>query len=259
MSSQKTIRLSDILLRDPRYLIGIETEIPSEYSKLTNVDDLVNYKNSMIFVAIGNYYFPLVFLDNQGIVYSFSENIITSYPTLKKLVQQGSVYVKDNVRPASPRLSIPGGGLRTSPERKSPRRKSPRRTSPRRTSPRAGARASPRRKSPERKSPQRTSPNRQVVRPMYSRRLISGVAEQDFEKDLNEFLDTGRGRILEIILSRDYPALEYYLSAVANYYRNRPAVIDKFIVDFIERAKNLGLLDNQLLYTIDEYYKKIGF
>jgi hypothetical protein len=306
MSSQRKIKLSEILSRNSGVELTFASEIPSNYSNLTNIDDLINYKNSMIYIdirgdEIGNYYLPLIFLENQGIVYSFSENIITSYPTLKKLVEQGSVYVKNNIRQASPRqrLSPPrrtsprrgaGAGAsprRTSPERKSPRRtsperKSPRRTSPERKSPRRqmsprnaipGGPKSPRRTSPERKSPRRTSPRQGIpggpksprLSPSNRRLSSSGIEDEEeyFKKlvnELNEFLVYGRGRVKEILESGDYEYLqENYLQAVKNYYSDygldRPDVIERFIINFIERAKNLGLLNNELLYTLQEVFR----
>ena len=257
MSSQRKIKLSEILSRNSGVELTFASEIPSNYSNLTNIDDLINYKNSMIYIdirgdEIGNYYLPLIFLDSQGIVYSFSENIITSYPTLKKLVEQGSVYVKNNIRQASPR------------QRLSP----PRRTSPRRG---AGAGASPRRTSPERKSPRRTSPRQGIpggpksprLSPSNRRLSSSGIEEEYLKKlvnELNEFLVYGRGRVKEILESGDYEYLqENYLQAVKNYYSDygldRPDVIERFVINFIERAKNLGLLNNELLYTLQEVFR----
>jgi hypothetical protein len=117
--------------------------LPQNYNVLRNVSEFINYKNSVIFIAVGDYYYPLTFLDSKGIVYQFSNNIITSFTTLKKLVDQGYIFVYTNntnntnntnhgiASPKSPRRSPKAG----SPKPKSPRR-----------SPRAGAGAgSPRR------------------------------------------------------------------------------------------------------------------
>jgi hypothetical protein len=67
--------------------------LPSNYDVLKNVNDFIKYKDSVIFIAVGNYYHAFTLLDLKGFLYKFSDNIITSFPTFKKLVDLGSVFI----------------------------------------------------------------------------------------------------------------------------------------------------------------------
>jgi hypothetical protein len=127
VDEKKERKLSE-LMKTPFMFPNASPILPDNYTVLRNISDCINYKNLVIYISIEGIYIPLILLDLKGVVYIFSDNIITSFPTLKKLVDEGKVFVPP-LRYGSPRRG-------SVVERKSPPR-----------SPRSGKKSPP--KSPK--------------------------------------------------------------------------------------------------------------